>query len=197
MFVLKSPRLSACSFCRVFCAAVLICLPLSAQPIISSQTVWGAASDGLRMAISAVKPSPTAQHDAQFDVAIQNVGSTDTILNLGFMLANGKEQAPEAIQITISDSSRKERGLRWSSRAGVAGRLDDFIVALPAGATYVVNLNLGRAALEPLPAGHYRIAARFRGQGAQNLNLDTRGVALMNFWIGTIQALPLDFEIAN
>jgi hypothetical protein len=151
------------------------------------------------MAISAVKPGPTTQRDAQFNVGIQNTGSSDTTLNLGIMLANGKEQDPELIRITISDSSGKElrNGVRWSRRGGVGGRVDDFIVPLPVGATYVVNLNLGRAAVEPLPAGRYRIAASFKGQRANHINLDTQGVGLMNFWIGAIQAPPVDFEIAN
>jgi hypothetical protein len=187
----------ACSFCRVFCAAVLICLPLSAQPIISSQTVWGAASDGMRMAISAVKPGPTTQHDTQFDVAFQNVGSKDTVLNLGLMLANGKEQAPEAVRITLTDSAGKSRWFGWSRRGGIAGRVDDFVVALPAGATYILRLNLEQAAVEKLNAGRYRIAARFEGKGARHLNLDMRGLGVMNFWIGAIQAMPLEFEIAD
>jgi hypothetical protein len=149
------------------------------------------------MAISAVKSGPTTQHDAQFDVAFQNVGSKDAVLNLGYMLGNGKEQAPEAVRITLTDRNGKSEGVQWSRRGGVAGRVDDFIVALPSGATYVLGLNLERAAVEKLDAGRYRIAARFEGKGAQYRNLDMSGIGLMNFWIGTIQAMPLEFEIAD
>ena len=48
-----------------------------------------------------------------------------------------------------------------------------------------------------LPDGRYRITARLDGQGAQYLNLDTPGIALMNFWKGQAQSNALEFQVGG
>lgn len=55
-------------------------------------------------------------------------------------------------------------------------------------ATKEFGIKLGR--------GRYRLEARFHGQGAQSLNLDTPGVGLLNFWKGTLRSNSLAFEIS-
>jgi hypothetical protein len=43
----------------------------------------------------------------------------------------------------------------------------------------------------------YRISARFEGHRATSLNLDTPGIALVNFWKGTVQSEVLEFEVSE
>jgi hypothetical protein len=81
--------------------------------------------------------------------------------------------------------------------------LDDFTVALRAGAAYEFPVSLDQYWSEStkefgmkLGAGRYRIQARFQGRGASYLNGDTPGIGLMNFWKGTAQSNTLEFEVS-
>lgn len=40
-----------------------------------------------------------------------------------------------------------------------------------------------------------QIQARFDGQGARSVNLDTPGIALLNLWKGTLQSNALSFDV--
>jgi hypothetical protein len=178
----------------------------SAQSIINTAQAWGATSNGLRMAISPVTPGAVPPQRAEFYVAFQNVGDKDIILNLGSMLANGKVHFPEAVHLILTDAQGKTRELQFSDKRypGVLGRVDDFIVALRSGATYILRLSLEQYWCPStkefdlrLIEGRYRIAARFEGKGANSVNLDMQGIALMNFWKGTLQSDWLDFEVSE
>ena len=137
--------------------------------------------------------------EGQFDVALQNAGPRDVVLNLGVMTANGKSMYPRAIHFTLTGSDGKPVEFEFSKLAGVAGRLDDLIVALPVNGTYTLRLNLHEyccdlAGVKLLP-GHYRMAGIFEGKGAQAVNLDTLGVKLLNFWTGVVQSNPVEFDL--
>jgi hypothetical protein len=75
--------------------------------------IWGDASNGLRLAISSTRPGAQPQDRFLFILAIQNIGEKDVVLNLGSMLSNGKVMFPEAIELTLTDTSGKTRGLRF------------------------------------------------------------------------------------
>jgi hypothetical protein len=85
----------------------------------------------------------------------------------------------------------------------VAGRVDDYLVSLRAASIYSLQVSLNQYwspsidefDFSRLPDGNYRITAHFEGKGAGNLNLDTPGIALMNFWIGTVESHAFEFEI--
>jgi hypothetical protein len=143
---------------------------------------------------------------AKFYVALQNTGDADFVVNLGHMLANGKVMFPAAIHLILTDPPGKTRELDFSDRryGVVAGRVDDFTVALRTGSVYVLRATLDQywspATQEfalRLMDGHYRIAARFDGQGVKAGNLDMQGIALMNFWKGTVRSNSLEFDVAR
>jgi hypothetical protein len=140
-----------------------------------------------------------------FTLAFQNTGDRDFVLNLGLMLANGKMMTPSAVRLILTDSAGNVRSLQYFDRryGGIRGRVDDFIVALRMGATYVFRVSLGDYWSEAtkefgikLEPGKYRISVRFEGEGAQFPNLDMQGVGLLNFWKGTAQSSTLEFEVS-
>jgi hypothetical protein len=149
------------------------------------------------MAISAVASDATAPRDAEFYVALQNVGSKDTVLNLGDLFANGIVAEPYGIELTLTEPSGSVRELRYSRRFVLAGRLDDFVVPLPTGATYVLRLNLAEGYLDgvKLSAGRYRIAAHFECHGAYFRNPDLLAISFLNFCKGSVHSNSLEFEI--
>lgn len=81
----------------------------------------------------------------------------------------------------------------------VAGRVDDYLVALRAGSIYTLRLPLNRYSSPAtkeyrlkLTPGHYRIEARFTGWDAESINLDTTGIGLLNFWKGAVRSNVVD-----
>jgi hypothetical protein len=46
-----------------------------------------------------------------------------------------------------------------------------------------------------LSSGHYRIVARFDGQGATTDNLDMPGLASMNFWKGALASNEVEVDV--
>jgi len=142
----------------------------------------------------------------QFEVALDNIGAEDLVLNLGHMLANGKVMFPVSIKLVLTGPSGQVRELEYFDRKypGIAGRVDDFTVALRAGSLYTIRATTDHywsrdtnAFGIKLTNGRYRIVARFQGQGAQTHNSDMPGVALMNFWKGIVQSNPLEFVVSD
>jgi len=133
---------------------------------------WGEKLNGLRIGISQVKPYQ--QNDKTwFNVALQNVGKKDLVLNLGIMLANGKEQYSTAVKLIFTDPNGKsyEFHNKIGRHPGIAGRIDPFVVPLAVGCTYVL-----------------------RGKAAGFINLDMEGISLMPYWTGTIKSKELLFK---
>jgi hypothetical protein len=97
-------------FATMLMVVAAVCSPLSAQPIINPQQVWGDASDGIRMALSAAATT-TSPSNAEFCLAFQNVGSKDALLNLGIMV--GGFQEPWAIGLILTDPKGQPRELLY------------------------------------------------------------------------------------
>jgi hypothetical protein len=137
---------------------------------------------------------------AGFSLAFQNVGSEDALLNLGMRF--GRIQEPWAILLALTDADGKTREFQYRSRrvTVIRGRLDDFIVALPGGATYVLKSDLSQLGNYPpldLKPGRYRLSARYEGKSAQWVNVDTPGIRLWPFWEGTLQSNAVEFQLST
>lgn len=186
---------------------VVACAPgKSSQSLVAGLQAWGPSTNGLRIGISSVRVGNLPPTGAQFYVVFQNIGDSDFVVNLGHMLANGKVMFPEAVRLTLTDPAAQIRQLQFSDRryGGVAGRVDDFTVALRSGAIYVLRVSLDQyVSLHSkefgvkLRDGRHRISARFEGRAAQRIDLDMPGVALLNFWKGTAQTDDLEFEVSQ
>ena len=185
-------------FATMLMVVAAVCSPLSAQPIINPQQIWGDASDGVRMALSAAAAT-TSPGKAEFCLAFQNVGSEDALLNLGIMVKGFQE--PWAIRLILTDPKGQPRELLYrTTRVWVRGRVDDLIVALPSGGTYIIRIDLAQLSVYPkleLRPGRYQLAVRFEGKGPQWLNLDTPGIGVWRFWKGTAQSNSVEFEISE
>jgi hypothetical protein len=161
-------------------------------------------TDGLRLGLAASVDD--AADRAAFDVSFRNAGTKDFVLNLGTMLANGRVMWPDAVRVNLTRPSGETCERRYHDRRFpmIAGRMDDFIVALPAGAVYTLRLTSDHlwcadpfefeTTLEP---GHYRVEAHFEGRGAQTTNLDMTGVPLLNFWKGAVRSGQTSFEVGR
>jgi hypothetical protein len=191
-------------FVLIVTITVTLAQPVSPQSSLPATRAWGPSTNGLRIAISTTSTTPPST-SLEFLISIQNISNRDFVVNLGWMLGNGKVMFPEAVRLSLTDPAGETRELRFFDRRypAIAGRLDDFTVALRAGAAYEFPVSLDQYWSEStkefgmkLGAGRYRIQAWFEGRGATNLNLDTPGIGLMNFWKGTAQSNTLEFEVS-
>ena len=144
------------------------------------------AAEDLTIAVTA----PRDPKDHHLQVAFHNSGREDLLLNLGIMLANGKKQFATAIQLEVTDSKGVMRQFRPQG-PNIAGRVDDLIVPLCAGASYALRLNLDRCWSDDpqdpkvgIPRGDCRVAALFEGRAAAHISADSQAGRLMELWAG-------------
>jgi hypothetical protein len=180
---------------------VVLAITLAIPQETSSQAL-GSSADGLRIGISAATETVPLQ-GAKFIVALQNTSNADFVLNLGVMLGNGKVMHPAAVRVLLTDRILGNTlELHYCGLRRIIGRVDDYTVALQAGATYALPVSLDKycgptatgLGVKLLP-GRYQISARFDGGGAITKGGDMAGVALLNFWKGTIQSDSLQFDV--
>jgi hypothetical protein len=189
-------------------AAICICLMVShlSFPTASrGQSIeglqWGPLADGLQLSLSTVE---SARRDVpELQVAFRNAGDRDVTLNLGYMLANGKEQVPDKIKLDFTDGEGKTRTFKFFDKqhGGIAGRVDDYVVPLRSGSMYTLRLTIDQFWCHEtkefelkLRPGRNQFTARFEGAGTEGVNLDMPGMKLMNFWLGKVQSNTLAVE---
>ena len=179
--------------------AVLLVSVVDQGPHASSQP-----SRELEMTVHLDAAAQSQSKMPKFRVELQNVGDDDLILNLGFMLANGRKQYPDAIILTIIDPQGKARQFDLIGHAGVAGRMDPLILPLPAGSIFSLRVDLDnyRAAASKefeykFQRGTHSLEVQFSGKAvsSQEANLDVKGIALMPYWTGTVTSNRLQFEV--
>jgi hypothetical protein len=138
---------------------------------------------------------------ARCEVVLENVGDNDLNVNLGCSLANGQSHHPTALRLLALSEGAKPRTLIYSIR--VAGRLDQFVVPLPAGSTYTLPIAFEKftdsESGEPvdLTAKDYRIVAEFVGEAVTTTNGDARTLALMPYWQGKVLSSEVQLPFAK
>lgn len=159
---------------------------------------WGQPSDGVQISLSL-----TEANSSNLQVAFRNVGDHDVTLNLGSMMANGKVQLPNDVNINFTDAQGRSRVFKFADKkhSFVAGRLDDYVVPLRAGSIYTLELTLDQFwcretkefEISLLP-GKNQLTGSFHGSGARLGNLDMQAIKLMNFWLGNVESNTLTIE---
>ena len=186
---------------RIALVAVVLLAAADQGPRASSQP-----NRGLEMNINLDDSVQSGSQTPKFRVDIQNAGDHDLILNLGFMLANGRKQYPAAIVLTIIDMQGKARQFDLVGPGALAGRMDPLVVPLPAGSAFSLPVDLDKywaAASKEFAyrfqRGSYLIEARFTGKAvpSEEANLDVKGIALMPYWTGTATSNRLKFEVSK
>jgi len=131
-----------------------------------------------------------------------NSGSQPLILNVGMMLANGRQQFAERVQLQLTTPEGRLLHLRMRGPPAIAGRVDYMIVPLPPGASYSLQLDLNQYCAPQeevwrldLHRGTYTLRAEYTGVGVSRTNLDMPGISLMPCWTGTIHSEVLNFTL--
>jgi hypothetical protein len=185
--------------------ALLTLLVASSCSTISATDVDqpGAAVNGIVLLLTRMTECASSRTPC-FRVEFRNVGESDLILKLGMTLANGKKQYPSAVVLNITDAQGTHRRFDLIGPAGIAGRIDPFMLPLPVGGRFSIPIDLSKyfaaASKEydyKFVPGRYWIEAEFLGKSVseQDANLDSKNVALFHYWEGIVDSNETRFEI--
>ena len=189
-----------------FCVAVFAVLVLLAFAVNSGSHVPSKADQDLVLILRTDPDGESQFRVPKFRADLRNIANHDLVLNLGVTLANGRNQYPNAVVLTLTDSQGKSRLFDLKEPAFVAGRMDPFVLPLPTGAAFSLPIDLERywaaASKEfdyKLQPGTYSLEARFSGRSVTQpqANLDMKGLALMPYWTGTVTSNRLQFEVSK
>ena len=111
----------------------------------------------------------------EFLVNFKNTSERPLVINLGEMLANGRQLLPSSVQIVSTDPMNIQRVFTVARPPGVAGRVDDWLIALRPGDHYVLTLKPQDLVQEKTferyqPQAGLRLAVRFEGKPPSNDN---------------------------
>lgn len=176
-------------------AVIVLSFNLPAATGASSDSIhdseWGLPVNGLQMSIS--EDEPTNDGNPRFQVQFRNIGKQDFMLNLGRVLGNGRTQIPDRISLELPDPSGKTQRLKFFNNIFVAGRVDDYVIPLKTDSTYSITVDLDQFYSPDskgfnlrLTSGRTKVVGSLDGLVAMNINSDTPGIALMEFWTGKV-----------
>jgi hypothetical protein len=163
----------------------------------------GKPMNGVRLSLARHQPGGGAAGQPSFRVAIENVGSEDVVLNLGWAVGNHRFQSPLNLSFHLTDPEGKTRALQFTDRryGGIGGRVDDYIVPLRTRSIYTMIVGLDdfwspdtKEFGVKLASGRYRLTAQIEAGEAKMINSDTSIVRFLPFWKGTLRSNVLEFE---
>ena len=170
---------------------------------VSAQSGLQTRADGIKTKPDSLQLKLLQKAPGQlFSVELHNRGSQALILNLGMMLANGREQYPDKIRLQLTGPNNKLFHLEMTGPGMIAGRIDPMVLPLPSGATFALMIDIEHYYAPAtkrwklnLSPGHYTLRAEYTGVGISQraANFDMLGVALMPFWTGRVQSNILPF----
>jgi hypothetical protein len=154
--------------------------PADAPPI---GYAWGQPEKGLRIGVAKITAATYSPSPFDLLIAIENVSKDDVVLNLGLLIANGKQQYPNALSLFLTDPDGYVQKLPLGP-VTMGGTIGPFVVPLSSGATYTLRCGLGSFA--PAPSGPYRLAVGFEGKTIAKQKAYVGGQLLMPCWTGTL-----------
>jgi hypothetical protein len=172
----------------------------------SDASSGGQTVDGLRLRLEIPARKEPRKPPEHFSIVIENVSDRDLNVRLGYSLNNCRSHHPDSLELiarAIGEAPR--RLIYFDGRGGIGGRVDPFIVPLPAGSSYTLRCPfknfVDRKSLRPidLQARNYRIAVSLTAKPVtkSDVNLDTLGQMMIPCWQGTIHSNEVQASVAG
>lgn len=134
-------------------------------------------------------------------ITVRNSGTKDTAIVLGEARGNGQVYLPSALYAVVNmTGDAKEHNLFYFNRAHafVAGRVDPWIVPLPATSSFSVSVQSEHlwsselnASLKDMPAIS-KIRLGVVARAIEFVNADTTGLKLMHLFVGDVKSKVVD-----
>ena len=129
-----------------------------------------------------------------FRLTVHNVSDAPAAAVIGMILANDKKYVPGPLSFTVSRPGVADINVDYfdPSVAGVAGRVDPWLIMLPPGAAYsaVISIPKGLREWFSIPA---EVRARFTTQRLGPLNGDVQGLQFIHVWVGVLTSDRVSF----
>jgi hypothetical protein len=144
-------------------------------------------TDQLLLTLACERPS-----DLTFRLTLHNVSTVSTAAVIGTILANDKKYLLGRVAFTVTRAGVADSTFDFfdPSVPTVAGRVDPWLIPLPAGASYSVVVSIPEGFRELL-AGIADVRARLTTRENRNPNLDVQGLRFIHVWIGTLISDPI------
>jgi len=152
-------------------------------------------ADPLRLALECTQAS-----ELTFRFTMQNVSTVPTAAVIGVILGNDRKYLPGNLELTVRRAGMADTNLSYVdlSVAVVGGRLDRWLIALPADASYSVavpakNFRLGATLRQEPFVAPADLQLRLTTQENGRHNPDVQGLSLIDVWVGTLTSAWLRF----
>jgi hypothetical protein len=132
-----------------------------------------------------------AERSGEVVLSIRNSGEVDTAVLLGIVIANGRWHVPRELMVELKRAGSSDiEELVYRSPAGIAGRIDHWIVGLPVRSTFSLILRpieFVSISSAPGPTAPNELAVRLTGRAVtSDLNPDMKGLQAWRLWTGTV-----------
>ncbi len=134
-----------------------------------------------------------------FRLTVQNISSEPTAVVIGWILGNDKKYllAPATLVVTRPGESDVTLTYFDVTVPGIGGRMDPWLVMLPAGASYSVLVPAGNFRSSPdLKQGDFtrpaKVQVHLPTKEIGNRNPDMEGLKFIHVWVGTLTTVWLD-----
>ena len=184
-------------------AALVLLGTLDSSAADEEVALHGKAVGGIRIRLALPAAERGEKPPSQCLVTIENVGDSDLNVKLGISLANGKSHHPDALRFLAVSKGKKARTLIYAALPGVAGRVDPYVVPLPAGSSYTLRCKFEKYADSEsgeridLTAKDYRFAAELVGAPITDTPMDVQGLALVPCWRGKVLSNEIHLPSAD
>jgi hypothetical protein len=186
---------------KIVCGSFLLLLGLAYQ---------ARAADGLELSIAQiglVKPGVP-----NLRVTFRNLSDQEINLNLGTIGGHGQRPCKLDnreitcsfnFELNVTEAGGATRKFKFRGADYVAGRLDPYLVSVPAHSTQAIELGIDQFWAPDsenyqslrLGPGKYDISLRFAGRAPRTINLDQPYIKQMSFWEGNLTSNTLPVAI--
>lgn len=145
----------------------------------------------------ALELSVNRARNAELVIKVRNQSADPQTVNLGMSLGNGAKLVPSNFTFVFQDGGKKVRA--QVAGAGVAGRIDDYMVPIGAGGSYELRIRLDQLMTDQGRIGS--LLSRFKSVVAtldsgemKFINSDTEGLRSLRYWRGETSSKTLQLK---
>jgi hypothetical protein len=156
--------------------------------LLAANTVMGAQTGPLRLVLGC-----SQKGEMMFTFTIQNVSAAPTVAVIGTILGFDEKYLPALLELTVRRAGVPDTTLTYvdTSVPVIGGRVDPWLIFLPADASYSVAVPATNFRLMPnLEMESFSAPAdlqlRLTTQEIRRPNSDVQGLSLIHVWVGTV-----------
>jgi len=127
------------------------------------------------------------ERELVFRFSLQNVSPNPTAAVIGSILGNDKKYLPGPLSFTLKRAGEADVNFDWfdPSVPGIAGRVDQWIITFPPGASYSAIVAIPKG-FRHLFTASAEVRVRLTTQKVRDLNGDMQGLQFIHVWVGSL-----------